>query len=127
MENMDNILQTLVDFATTDGIKVVGAVLTLIVGRIVAGWARKLVNKALGKTNVDEAIRKFLASMAYYMVIIFTVISALTKFGVETASLVAVLGAAGTSSSSCRGKRPPSSTRAICLGSCVFQSVASKN
>lgn len=95
MENTDKILETLVDFATGYGIKVVGAIAVLIIGRIVAGWARKLVRKALGRTEVDQAIVSFLGSLIYYGIIIFTVISALKNFGVETASLVAVLGAMG--------------------------------
>ena len=95
MENTDKILDALVDFATGYGIEVVGAIAVLIVGRIVAGWARKLVRKALGRTDVDRAIVSFLDSLAYYGIIVFTVISALKNFGVETASLVAVLGAAG--------------------------------
>lgn len=95
MENMDKIMETLVAFATTYGIKMIGAVLTLVVGRFVAGWARTLVRKALSKTSADQAIQTFLASLVFYLVIVFTAISALAKFGVETASLVAVLGAAG--------------------------------
>ena len=92
---MENLLDTLVGFATTYGIKIVGAIVVLIVGRIAAGWARKIVHKMLAKGDTDPAIKNFVASLAYYLIIIFTVISALGNFGVETASLVAVLGATG--------------------------------
>jgi small conductance mechanosensitive channel len=95
MTTMEKIMETLVDFATTYGISVIGAILVLIIGRIVAGWARKLVRKMLKKTDVDQAIVSFLGSLVYYGIIIFAAVSALDKFGVETASLVAVLGAAG--------------------------------
>jgi small conductance mechanosensitive channel len=92
---MENVTQTLLDFATTYGLKVVAAILILIVGRIVAGWARKLVVRLMKKSEVDQAIQGFVRGLVYYLIIIFTWIAVLNKFGVETASLVAVLGMAG--------------------------------
>ncbi len=91
----DKVVNTVVDIVTQYGMSVIGAVLVLIVGRIVAGWARKLVRKAAARADLDQAIVSFLGSLAYYGVIIFAVTAALKKFGIETASLVAVLGAAG--------------------------------
>ena len=90
-----DLVQTLIDFATGYGIKVVGAIVVLIVGRIVAGWARGLMRKMLGKRDTDPSIITFVASLAYWLILIFAIMSALGNFGVETASLVAVLGAAG--------------------------------
>ncbi len=89
------VMDLLVAFATTYGLKVIGAVITLIVGRIVAGWARRAVRRGLERARIDKAIVTFVGSLAYYLVLIFTVMSALRKFGVETASIMAVLGAAG--------------------------------
>ncbi len=92
---MENVTQNLIDFVTSYGIKVVAAIIILIVGRIVAGWARKLVVKMMSKNDVDPSIQGFVRGLVYYLIIIFTWIAVLGKFGVETASLVAVLGMAG--------------------------------
>ncbi len=92
---MENVTTNIIEFLTTYGIKVIGAILILVVGRIVAGWARKLVVKLMNKNDVDKAIVGFVRGMVYYLIIIFTWIAVLNKFGVETASLVAVLGMAG--------------------------------
>lgn len=92
---IDQVMPMLIEFATTYGLRIIGAVLILIIGRIVAGWARKAVRKVMKKTNTDQAISAFLQSLVYYLVVIFAVLAALKKFGIETASLVAVLGAAG--------------------------------
>jgi small conductance mechanosensitive channel len=92
---MENVMQRLVDFATVYGIKIIGAILILIIGRIVAGIVRNVVRKLLAKTKTDETIVRFVASLAYILIMVFTVLAALSKFGVETASFVAVLGAAG--------------------------------
>lgn len=91
---MENFTDTVVKFATTYGIRMVGAILVLLAGRIVAGWARKLLHKTLTRSKTDLAIVGFMSGMAYYLILIFTVLAALGNFGVQTASLVAVLGAA---------------------------------
>lgn len=92
---MDNILQTLYDFAVTYGIRVVGAILILIIGRIVAGVMRKGVMRGFGSAKVDQTLAMFFGRLVYILVMVFAVLAALSKFGVQTASFVAVLGAAG--------------------------------
>jgi len=92
---MENVMDTLVKYATTYGISIIGAIVILIIGRIVANWTRKAVRKALSSRDVDPAIISFLGSLSYFLVLTFAVLAALKKFGIETASLVAVLGAAG--------------------------------
>ena len=54
---------------TTWGLKVVGAIVVLLVGRWAAGWARKLVRKLGEKIELDPTLTPFLASLAYYAVI----------------------------------------------------------
>ncbi len=92
---MENVYDKLVEFAMTYGIKIIGAILILIVGRIVAGIFRSLVTRLLRKTKTDESIVTFVRNFTYVVVITFAVIAALAKFGVQTASFIAILGAAG--------------------------------
>ena len=92
---MENALNTLYDFVVTYGLKIVGAILILIVGRIVAGVVRRGVRKGLTKSNVDQSLVSFFGHLVYFVIILFAVLAALAKFGVQTASFVAVLGAAG--------------------------------
>ncbi len=53
--------------------------------------------RALGKrhADLDETLFGFLASIARYTILIFACIFVLARFGVQTASLVALVGAAG--------------------------------
>jgi small conductance mechanosensitive channel len=88
-------MENLVEFATTYGLKIIGAIIILIVGRIVAGILRNVVTKLLRKTNTDEAIIRFMRSLVYILIMVFAVIAALAKFGVQTTSFVAIMGAAG--------------------------------
>ena len=92
---MENVYDKLVEFAMTYGIKVIGAIIILIVGRIAAGIMRSLATRLLRKMKTDETIVRFLRSFIYVVVITFAAIAALAKFGVQTASFVAILGAAG--------------------------------
>ena len=73
--------------------QVVGALLILILGRIAAGICRSLLKAALGRARAEATIVNFVGNIAYWAVLVFTVIAALSKFGVETASFVAILGA----------------------------------
>ena len=90
------VTDTLVEVLVTYGFDVVGAVAILLIGFFLAGRARSAAYKALTRVEqFDETLRKFFASIARYLVIIVTVLAVLSQFGIETTSLVAVLGAAG--------------------------------
>lgn len=81
-------------FITTYGIKIIGAIIILIIGRFAAGMGRKILKGALEKRNVDPSIVSFVAALTYTLILAFTVVAALAKFGIQTASFVAILGAA---------------------------------
>ncbi len=77
---------------------IVGAVTALViflVGWIAAGWVHGLVVRMLRRRSIDEAVVRFLASLAQWLVIAAAVIAALARVGLETTSLVALLGTAG--------------------------------
>jgi small conductance mechanosensitive channel len=94
-ESMQGAMDTAIDLLSMWGISVIGAIALLIVGRIVAGWIRNSITKGLTKANTDASLIPFFASMAYYVVLAVVVIAVLNLFGIETTSLIAVLGAAG--------------------------------
>ena len=91
-EKLTEKLQT---FMTDYGLKVIGAIVFLIVGRVIAGIARSVVKKVLGKRKVDDTVTAFIGTLVYAIVIIAVLLAALGNFGVQTASFVAVLAAAG--------------------------------
>ena len=96
MENLDELVDTLIFYVTTYGLNVVGAIAILIVGLIIAGWAARAVDRGLARSSrVDDTLRGFFSSFAKYFIIVFTVLAVLAQFGVQTASLIAVFGAAG--------------------------------
>jgi small conductance mechanosensitive channel len=92
---MEKLTEQMLTFFTTYGIKVIGAIIILILGRIVAGFGRKTISRILEKSKTDQAIVSFVGNLIYFLILIFAVLAALAKFGIQTASFVAILGAAG--------------------------------
>ncbi len=91
-ETANQVFATITDY----GLDIVGAVAILIVGWMASKWVHSAVTKALGKSeNIAPMLGSFFASLAKYLVLIFTGLMVLSQFGVQTASLIAVLGAAG--------------------------------
>ncbi|RVT53756.1 mechanosensitive ion channel family protein [Rubrivivax albus] len=73
-----------------------GALITLVVGFTIAGWAGRLVRKALGRSDkIDPVFHPLAGKIVRLVIMAFTVIAVLGRFGVETASLIAAVGAAG--------------------------------
>ncbi|MCP5365677.1 MAG: mechanosensitive ion channel [Hyphomicrobiales bacterium] len=90
------LIESGIDVVSAYGLSVIGGIVLLVVGWIVAGAASRTTRRALSRTeSVDETLRGFFASLVRYVVLAVVVIGVLNQFGVQTASLIAVLGAAG--------------------------------
>jgi len=72
------------------------AVLILFASVIVANWARgRMTRLGADYAKIDETLFAFLGSVVRYVILAFAGIFILNRFGVQTASLIAVIGAAG--------------------------------
>ena len=91
----EQMMNLVTDLVIQWGLKVVGAIAVLVIGRMVAGALRKAIRKTLTKREVDATLVPFLSNLVYYLALAFVVIAVLSLFGIQTTSLVAVLGAAG--------------------------------
>jgi len=72
------------------------AIVILVIGFFVAKKANQLIYK-MGESHpkLDTTLFRFLGSMAKYVILAFVAIAILNRFGVQTASIVALMGAAG--------------------------------
>jgi len=72
------------------------AIFILLLGLWIANSVYKLI-VGISKKNqhLDDTLFRFLGSMARYVILAFVIIAVLNRFGVQTASIVALLGAAG--------------------------------
>ena len=94
-EAPEQIVELAITLLSTWGLQVVGAIAVLLIGRMVAGGVRSALRRALERRSVDSTLIPFTAGLAYYFVLAVVLIAVLSLFGIETTSLVAVLGAAG--------------------------------
>jgi small conductance mechanosensitive channel len=84
------------DLAISYAENMITAFVILIVGWMVAGWSRNIVTKALNKrSSVDSTIKPIIANIVRYFILILVIAAFLARFGVQTASIIAVIGAAG--------------------------------
>ncbi|OGP97306.1 MAG: mechanosensitive ion channel protein [Deltaproteobacteria bacterium RBG_19FT_COMBO_46_9] len=92
---MEKILDKIGPLFWAYGLQFIGAIIILIAGWIAAGLAKRFVKRFLVRTKTDESVISFVGHLTYFLILAFAVLAALAKFGVQTASLIAVLGAAG--------------------------------
>jgi len=79
-----------------NGLSVLGAIIILIIGLWLSGKAQILVIRMLARVRqLDEMLVRFFSAIVRYLTLIITVLAVLSQFGIQTTSLVAVLGAAG--------------------------------
>ncbi len=71
------------------------ATLIVFVGRVVVKWLVKLSRKLMVRSNMDAMLINFLSVIANAVLMLFVLIAALDQLGVDTTSMIAVLGAAG--------------------------------
>jgi small conductance mechanosensitive channel len=91
-EDVHNMLPLIVP----DALNVVGAIAILVIGLWLSGKAHLLVVKTLSKApHLDQMLIGFFGHIVRYLILTVTVLAVLSQFGIQTTSLVAVLGAAG--------------------------------
>lgn len=93
--------QSLSDMLTLEAIvglagNVFAAIAIIVIGFLVSAWAQRRLRK-LGEKHArfDDTLFNFLANIARYTILAFTALFVLNTFGVQTTSIVAVIGAAG--------------------------------
>ena len=92
---MQAILEQLADKFTQLGIKVLFACVCLFIGMKLIKCLRKITRKCLQKANADVGLIQFLDAFIKFSLLILLVAGLATSFGVQVASLVALLGSAG--------------------------------
>lgn len=94
MENLDMpaLVQT---YVVPWGIKLVLALAIFYVGRMVVAGVMGFVKKLMHSRGMDEILVNFLTSILRWVLLLFVIIAALSQLGINTNSLVALLGAAG--------------------------------
>ena len=89
------VLQTAQTSGLEFGVKILVAIAIFYVGRLVARTLTKTLHKLMQKQEVDKILETFICNLVYWLVMLFVIIAAINHVGIETTSLIAVMGAAG--------------------------------
>lgn len=76
-------------------ISLISAILILWIGFKIARKISSMINNAMIKKSIDPAVASFVASLSHAIIAAAIIIVALGHVGVQTATFVAILGAAG--------------------------------
>jgi small conductance mechanosensitive channel len=95
LSDQPQFVATLTELVSVWGLRVVGAIAVLVIGRWVSSALRRATVRGLEKARTEPTLIPFLSGIVYYVALAVVVIAVLGLFGIETTSLVAVLGAAG--------------------------------
>lgn len=93
--DIEHYLPVIIEYGTKYGLMLLKALAIFIIGR----WVAKLITGGVGKlmerSKLDPMLTKFLRNIVYTLLLTFVVIATISALGIQTASLVAIIGAAG--------------------------------
>ncbi|MCU7555509.1 mechanosensitive ion channel [Alteromonas sp. ASW11-19] len=83
------------EYAIPWGINIAMAIIIYVIGRLVVGLLLGVFRRVMAKSKYDQMIIDFLESILSAVLMLFVIVASLDELGVDTTSLVAILGAAG--------------------------------
>jgi small conductance mechanosensitive channel len=93
--NYEELITRATELGVDWGLMILKAIVIFYVGKFVAGIVRNIIDRVMKRGGMDDMLRKFLRNIAFAVLMTFVIIAAISSLGIQTASLVAVLGAAG--------------------------------
>jgi len=94
-ENLNNLMNIGMQYATTFGVKILAAIAFWVVGRWLIGAAVSMVQRALGKQSVDPTVLRYVGSVITVTLNILLVVGILGYLGVQTTTFAALIAAVG--------------------------------
>ncbi|TXR54622.1 mechanosensitive ion channel family protein [Reinekea thalattae] len=89
------IADTAVEWLQQNTLSFVFSLVILVLGQFVARLVAKATKKIMQRAKVEEILIDFVSGIIYAALLLFFVVAALSQLGVDTTSMVAVIGAAG--------------------------------
>jgi small conductance mechanosensitive channel len=93
--DLETLIPQIQEWLAFYGLRIIAAIAIFVIGRWVAKGLRSTLKRVMTKNKVDQTLVSFVCSIIYTVLIVFVVIAALNQLGIQTTSLVAIMGAAG--------------------------------
>ena len=88
-------IEPIISKITHYGLKIVAAVLIVLIGFWLAKRIKGAFIKNLGSKGIDATLVRFFANLLHSAIVIFSIVAAISKLGIETTSFAAVVASAG--------------------------------
>jgi len=95
MELIKSYLPQVQEYALIYGVSFIKAIAIFVIGKFIVRIVANAISKGMARAGTDKMLTDFVGNIVYALMLTFVVIAAISQLGVQTASLVAILGAAG--------------------------------
>lgn len=89
------LLEKLINGGVDLGGRILGALIILVIGKMLVNWLNSLFAQILKKRNVDASIQSFLKSMVNILLLVMLILAVIGKLGIELTGFAALLASAG--------------------------------
>lgn len=93
--NLDALVEQMPELIVFYGSKLLLAIVIFFVGKWLAATVSNMFERMLQGRAIDPTVSHFTRTIIYYLLFAMVIVAALGQLGVQTASLVAIIGAAG--------------------------------
>ena len=93
--DFSSLLPKVYELLTIYGMKVIAAIVIFIIGRWIAKAVANFIKRLMTKSKTDKTLVSFVGNLCYVALLAFVIVAALNQLGIQTASFIAILAAAG--------------------------------
>jgi len=95
VSNVQQVWDKILGYLALYGMNVVAAILIFVIGKWCSRMLSGVLEKLMVKSKVNPNLSSFAKNIAYFGLLIFVILAALEKLGIQTTSFIAIIGAAG--------------------------------
>lgn len=93
--SIEELKELAITYGTQYGLKFVIAIVIFFIGKWLSRLFSNLLKRAMTRAGTEVTLVSFVGSITYMLLLAFTIVAALGHLGIQTASFVAIIGAAG--------------------------------
>ena len=94
-QELHSVWQSIVSGSITLGGRIIGAMIILVVGKLIVNWINRIFRLLLEKQNVEPSVQTFLKSTVNILLLVMLGIAVVSKLGIEITGFAALLASAG--------------------------------
>ena len=94
-QELHSVWQSIVSGSITLGGRIIGAMIILVIGKLIVNWINRIVRLLLEKQNVEPSVQTFLKSTVNILLLVMLGIAVVSKLGIEITGFAALLASAG--------------------------------